>query len=65
MEVEQFESICMATLVPGLIGYMLFIIYRLAKDSQAGRFGMFVLFSVLAFGMLGFASKYIIKAFII
>ena len=65
MEIEEFESIAVGILVPGLIFYMLFIIYKLAKESKAGKFGMFVLFGVLAFGMLGFVSKYILKAFFI
>ena len=54
-----------AILVPGLIAHMLYIIYKLGKESQAGKFGMFVLFGVLAFGMVGFGAKYVIKAFII
>ena len=65
MNVEEFENIAVAVLVPGLIAYMLFIIYKLAKESNAGKFGMFVLFGVLAFGMFGFGAKYLIKAFLI
>lgn len=37
--------------------FMLFIVADLAKKSQAGRLGTFVLFFVLAFGMLGFIIK--------
>ena len=44
-----------------MIAYMLFIIWNLAKESKAGRLGTFVLFFVLAFGMLGFVAKYAIK----
>ena len=40
--------------------YMLFIIGNLAKNSNAGRLGTFVLFFVLAFGMMGFIAKGII-----
>ena len=43
------------------IGYMLFIIYDLARQSNAGKLGTFVLFFVLAFGMLGFIAKAIIQ----
>ena len=43
------------------IGYMLFIIWNLARKSNAGRLGTFVLFFVLAFGMLGFIAKTIIQ----
>ena len=44
-----------------MIAFMLFIIWDLAKQSKAGRLGTFVLFFVLAFGMLGFIAKYAIK----
>jgi len=47
--------------VGGFIVFMLFIIANLAKESKAGRFGTFVLFFVLAFGMLGFVAKAIIQ----
>lgn len=43
------------------IGYMLFIIYDLAKESKAGRFGTFILFFVLAFGIVGFIAKNVIQ----
>jgi len=43
------------------IGFMLFIIYDLAKESDAGRLGTFILFFVLAFGMLGFIAKNVIQ----
>ena len=39
---------------------MLFIIWDLARKSKAGRLGTFVLFFVLAFGMIGFVAKSII-----
>jgi hypothetical protein len=45
----------------GFILFMLFIIANLAKESKAGRLGTFVLFFVLAFGMLGFIAKGIIQ----
>ena len=41
--------------------YMLFIIGHLAWESKAGRFGTFVLFLGLAFGMVGFVAKYLIQ----
>jgi len=40
---------------------MLVIIWRLARDSKAGRFGTFILFFVLAFGILGFVAKSVIQ----
>ena len=36
--------------------YMVFIIFQLARESKAGRFGTFVLFLALGFGLLGFAA---------
>ena len=41
--------------------FMLFIIGELALRSKAGKMGTFVLFFVLAFGMLGFIAKTIIE----
>ena len=47
--------------VGAFILYMLFIVLNLAVASKAGKFGTFVLFLVLSFGMLGFLSKNIIQ----
>ena len=47
--------------VGGFMLYMLFIIGHLAWESKAGKFGTFVLFLGLAFGMVGFAAKFIIQ----
>jgi hypothetical protein len=44
--------------------YMVFIIFQLARESKAGRFGTFVLFLALGFGLLGFAAKGLIKFFL-
>lgn len=43
------------------MAYMLFIIGELAWKSKAGKTGTFVLFFVLAFGMLGFIAKAVIQ----
>lgn len=58
---EQMTEIGMTWGLSGLILYMLFIIWNLARKSNAGRFGTFILFFVLAFGMLGFVAKSIIQ----
>ena len=47
--------------VGGFILFMLFIIGSIAKESKAGKFGTFVLFFVLAFGILGFVAKNVIQ----
>jgi len=44
----------------GFMLFMLFIIWNLARESRAGRMGTFILFFVLAFGMIGFVAKSII-----
>ncbi|MBS0323150.1 MAG: DUF2788 domain-containing protein [Proteobacteria bacterium] len=51
----------MTFLLGGFMLFMLFIIGELAWKSRAGKFGTFVLFFVLAFGMLGFIAKTIIE----
>lgn len=43
--------------VGAFILYMLFIVLNLARESKAGKFGTFILFLVLSFGMLGFLAK--------
>lgn len=43
-----------------LIGYMMYIIYKLGKESNAGKWGFFVLFIALGLGMFGFIAKTII-----
>ncbi len=43
------------------MAYMLFIIGELAYRSKAGKFGSFILFFVLAFGMFGFIAKNVIQ----
>jgi hypothetical protein len=58
--VEEFESLSLAILVPGLIIYMVFIMYKLGKDSNAGKFGGFIIFLALGFGVLGFVIKEVI-----
>ncbi|MBL0945793.1 MAG: DUF2788 domain-containing protein [Hydrogenophaga sp.] len=47
--------------IGAFIAYMLFIVYKLARESKAGRFGTFVLFLVLSFGMVGFLAKSLIQ----
>lgn len=60
MTIEQFEHWSLILCVGGLIGYMVFIIYRLAKDSNAGKFGLFILFIALGLGLFGFVAKEVI-----
>jgi hypothetical protein len=57
MTIAQFEHWSLIIGVGGLIAYMVFVIYRLAKDSNAGRFGLFVLFVALGRGLFGVVAK--------
>ncbi len=58
---EQVANFGMTFGLSAFILYMLFIIGELAYRSKAGKTGTFVLFFVLAFGMLGFVAKTIIE----
>ncbi|WP_369601658.1 DUF2788 domain-containing protein [Hahella sp. SMD15-11] len=51
MSVEQFEQLSMVLLIGGLILFMGFIVWDLAKRSNAGRFGTAVLFLPWASGL--------------
>jgi uncharacterized membrane protein YqjE len=57
---EQISQFGVTFGLGGLMVFMLFIIWDLARKSKAGRLGTFVLFFVLAFGMIGFVAKQII-----
>ena len=57
---EQITEFGMTFGIGAFMAYMLFIIYDLAKKSKAGKLGTFVLFFLLAFGMISFIAKSII-----
>ncbi|MEY4753416.1 MAG: hypothetical protein RJA44_1091 [Pseudomonadota bacterium] len=57
---EQLAQFGLTFGVTAFILYMLFIVLQLARESKAGKFGTFVLFLVLSFGMLGFVAKNVI-----
>lgn len=44
-----------------LILFMIFIIWDLAKQSKAGKFGTFILFVGLGVGILGYVIKVVIQ----
>ncbi len=58
---EQIASFGLTFGVGGFMLYMVFIVGQLAWESKAGKFGTFVLFLALAFGMVGFVAKYAIQ----
>jgi hypothetical protein len=58
---EQIADFFSTWGVGAFILFMLFIIGEIAWRSKAGKTGTFVLFFVLAFGMVGFIAKGIIQ----
>jgi hypothetical protein len=58
---EQIADFGLTFGVSAFMLYMVFIIFQLARESKAGRFGTFVLFLALGVGLLGFVAKGIIK----
>lgn len=61
MTEEQFAEWGVTFGVGGLILFMVFIIWDLGKRSNAGKFGMMILFIGLGVGMLGFVIKLVIQ----
>lgn len=57
MDIAEFERWMMIILISGLVFFMSFIVYDLAKKSNAGKWGFLVLFGVLGLGILGFVIK--------
>lgn len=64
MDPAVFEEWMMIILLTALIGFMGFIVWDLAKKSQAGRFGTLILFFVLGLGVLAFIIKSVVVGFI-
>ncbi len=60
MSIQQFEEISLTVLVTALILYMAYIVWDLAKRSNAGKFGTFILFFALGLGVAGFIAKTVI-----
>ena len=60
MDIAEFEHWMMIILVSGLVLFMSFIVYDLAKKSNAGKWGALVLFGVLGLGIFGFVIKSVV-----
>ena len=60
---EQIAQFGLTFGVSAFMLYMAFIIFQLARESKAGRFGTFVLFLALGVGLIGFVAKGFIKYF--
>lgn len=60
MNEAVFSQLALAVMLTALIGWMGFIVWDLAKKSQAGKFGTIALFTVLGAGVVGFIVKTIL-----
>jgi len=58
---EQIATFGMTFGLAAFMLYMLFIIGNLAWKNKVGKFGTFVMFLGLSFGMVGFVAKFIIQ----
>ena len=62
MTIAQFEEISLTVGISSLVLYMIFILYKMAKESNAGVYGSAVIFMSLGLGLIGFTAKSVIKA---
>lgn len=61
MVIDEWLSEYGVTLgVGGLVLFMIFIVWDLARSSRAGKFGTIILYVGLAMGVFGFLLKVII-----
>ena len=60
MTIEQFESWSLIIGIGGLIVWMLLIIWKMGRESKAGKYGNFILFLALGLGFVGFIAKTIL-----
>ncbi len=58
---EQFAEYSLNLGIGSLIFFMVFIMYRLARESRAGQFGTIMIFISLGLGLIGFMVKAIIQ----
>lgn len=64
MTEAEFASWSLRICLTVLIVFLGFIVWDLGKKSQAGKFGMFILFLVLGLGVFGFIFKEVLINFI-
>lgn len=60
MTVAEFEDISLVVCIGGLVLLMAYIVYDLARKSNAGKFGGIVMFAALGLGVFGFLIKTVI-----
>ena len=64
MTEAQFSAWAMTVGLTVLVIFIGFIVYDLGKKSNAGKFGMFILFFVLGLGVFGFLFKELLIGFL-
>jgi hypothetical protein len=60
MRLAEIEALMLNIGLVLFAGFIFFIIYDLAKKSNAGRFGTFVLFFALGLGLAAFLIKTVV-----
>lgn len=61
MSITQFEEWSLTIGIGGLIAYMVFVMFCLARESGAGGYGTLMIFLSLGLGIVGFAAKSVIQ----
>ena len=64
MAIEDIEPYFFYGGIGVLIVWMCYIMYKLAKESNAGKFGSIAIFVVLGLGVFGFLIKGVIEFFL-
>lgn len=64
MRLAEIEAMMLNVGLVIFAGFIFFIIYDLAKKSNAGKFGTFILFMVLGLGLGAFLLKTLLVAMI-
>ncbi len=57
MSESEFATWAVRLGVGGLIAFMFFIVFQLAHESKAGKYGLMVMMIALMMGVVGFAIK--------
>ena len=57
MSEAEFATWAVRLGVGGLIAFMFFIVFQLAHESKAGKYGLMVMLIALMMGVLGFGIK--------
>lgn len=65
MSEAEFTTWSLRICLGVLVVFLGFIVWDLGKKSQAGKFGMFILFFVLGLGVMGFMFKNVLVELIL